>query len=149
MTRPYRKVWTGGTFDHLHDGHKELFEKAFEVGDLVIIGLTADDIVRTKAHADLIQPVEVRKAALERYLGETYGEERFRVVVQESVYTEASLDPDLQANILCYKTEQHHLDINQRRRELGIPELEAVMSADRMRGVVSSTLIRERLSRGR
>ena len=23
MTRPYCKVWTGGTFDHLHDGHKE------------------------------------------------------------------------------------------------------------------------------
>ena len=41
----YKKVATGGTFDHIHAGHRRLLEKSFEVGEEVVIGLTSDEFV--------------------------------------------------------------------------------------------------------
>jgi len=146
MAKRYAKVWTGGTFDHLHEGHKELMQAAFDAGERVVIGMTADDVVRDKAYADLIQPLEVRRAALEDYLSATFGRERFEIVVQGSIYTNASLDPELEANVLCYKTTHHFDDINRAREAAGVEPLESVMSAGEQRGV-SSTRIREELHR--
>lgn len=148
MARRYDKVWTGGTFDHLHEGHQELLRAAFDAGERVVIGLTADDVVRGKEYAWLIQPIDERRAILEQYLDETYGRDRYEVVVQGSVYTDASLDPELQANVLCYKTTHHFDDINRAREEAGVQPLEPVMSAGDHKGV-SSTRIRERLHRER
>ena len=41
----FKRVATGGTFDHIHAGHRQLLEKSFEAGDEVIIGLTSDEFV--------------------------------------------------------------------------------------------------------
>jgi len=55
-----------GTFNILHEGHKKLIEKAFEVGDEVIIGLTADDMA-SDAREETI-PFYLRKKELEAFL---------------------------------------------------------------------------------
>lgn len=143
--RPYKKVWTGGTFDHFHEGHKELIDKAFEVGDFVVIAILADEVVQDKQYAALIQTLEVRKSTIDEYLAKKYGRDRYKIVVQDAVYTDASLDPELEANILCYKTEQHFYDINKRREDKGLKPLVWVMSPNKYVGI-SSTEIRKKLS---
>ncbi|MFI5421053.1 MAG: adenylyltransferase/cytidyltransferase family protein, partial [Nitrososphaerales archaeon] len=42
MSRLYRCIALGGTFDHIHKGHVELLDRAFETAESVFIGLTSD-----------------------------------------------------------------------------------------------------------
>ena len=41
------RVAVGGTFQPLHDGHKTLLRKAFELSKNVDIGLTSDEMARS------------------------------------------------------------------------------------------------------
>ena len=43
-----KKVITYGTFDLLHYGHIKLLERAKELGDYLIVGITSDDYDRTR-----------------------------------------------------------------------------------------------------
>ena len=63
------KVMVGGTFDPLHDGHKVLLSRSFEIAGTrghVVIGLTTDSFASRKTHP--IRPFEVRKSELEQYI---------------------------------------------------------------------------------
>lgn len=42
------KVITYGTYDLLHYGHIRLLERAKELGDYLIVGVTADDFDKTR-----------------------------------------------------------------------------------------------------
>jgi pantetheine-phosphate adenylyltransferase len=63
------KVMVGGTFDPLHDGHKRLLDRSFEIAGecgYVVIGLTTDSFASRKSHP--IRPFSTRKEELEQYL---------------------------------------------------------------------------------
>ena len=61
-------VGTGGTFDHLHDGHKLLIETALKVSNKVVIGLTSQKMLKRKRFADLIEDYNTRKKNLEDFI---------------------------------------------------------------------------------
>ena len=62
------EVIMGGTFDHLHQGHKALLEAAITFGFFVRIGITteafAKSLRRSDKHLHLMQPFETRKETL-------------------------------------------------------------------------------------
>jgi len=135
---PYRNVWTGGTFDHFHQGHRDLMDKAFEVSEFVTIGITTNELVADKKYSEFIQDIDERKKAVGSYLDPRYGRERYTFVVNDDVYTEAVLDPTLEANIICFKTEHHGKNINRMRSERNIAPLELVMAPSSSTGSSSS-----------
>ena len=62
------KVAVGGTFEYLHDGHKALIKKAFELaaGDEVYIGLTSNEMARQRSRD--VDDCQTRKANLLQYI---------------------------------------------------------------------------------
>jgi D-beta-D-heptose 7-phosphate kinase / D-beta-D-heptose 1-phosphate adenosyltransferase len=60
-----RIVFTNGCFDILHRGHVEYLARARSLGDLLIVGLNADDSVRRlKGPGRPVNPLEDRAAVL-------------------------------------------------------------------------------------
>lgn len=60
----YKQVETtavGGTFDHIHDGHKILLlMTAFAARKMVIVGVTGPKLLVNKKFADVMEPLETR-----------------------------------------------------------------------------------------
>lgn len=62
-------VAVGGTFDHLHDGHKILLTiSAFLAKDTLIIGVTGPELLKNKKYAEYMQPYENRVDNVQSFL---------------------------------------------------------------------------------
>ena len=59
------KVITYGTYDLLHYGHIRLLKRAKELGDYLIVGVTADDFDKTRGKINVQQSLEERVAAVQ------------------------------------------------------------------------------------
>ena len=58
------KVITYGTYDLLHNGHIRLLERAKELGDYLIVGVTADDFDKTRGKINVQQSLMERIEAV-------------------------------------------------------------------------------------
>lgn len=58
------KVITYGTYDHLHQGHIRLLERARSLGDYLIVGVTSNDFDKQRGKINVRQPLEERIAAV-------------------------------------------------------------------------------------
>ena len=68
------RVAVGGTFQPLHDGHKMLLRKAYELSDNVDIGLTSDDMARSMRTRP-VKNFEEREKALREWIEKEIGVE--------------------------------------------------------------------------
>ena len=111
-------VALGGTFDPIHDGHRALFERAFELGD-VTVGLTSDELApRTRAGDRPIRSYELRQAELvaelERFAGEF--DRGFSVRRLDSP-TGIATEPEFDVLVVSPETKTGGKRINELRRE--------------------------------
>ncbi|KAI2604365.1 pantetheine-phosphate adenylyltransferase-like protein [Hypoxylon fragiforme] len=70
QTKPHSVVCLGGTFDHLHPGHKLLLTAAVLLLDVpedgalhpcqFVIGITGDELLKRKKYAEFVQPWDER-----------------------------------------------------------------------------------------
>jgi phosphopantetheine adenylyltransferase len=59
----------GGTFDHLHDGHKILLiVSAFLSGKTLIIGVTGPELLKNKKYVEYMESYETRVANVQKFL---------------------------------------------------------------------------------
>jgi pantetheine-phosphate adenylyltransferase len=114
----FRKVAVGGTFDGLHRGHKVLIDKAFEIGDWVVLGLTTDSLGGKKTRT-----FDDRKKTLEDYLaGKSY-----EMVELKDPYGPAIIDAELEAIVVSEETEGKAREINKIRLKRGLKPLKIVV----------------------
>lgn len=119
------QVAIGGTFDPVHDGHRALFRRAFELGDLTV-GLTSDELAPETRHVErYVRPFADRKQDLEdelEPLAEEYGRE-FEIRELEEP-TGIATEPQFDALIVSPETRDGGERINEIREERGYDPLD-------------------------
>ena len=119
------KVALGGTFDPVHDGHRALFERAFELGD-VTVGLTSDDLApKTRREDRHVRSYADRRADLEAELA-AYAEEYDREYTIRELEdpTGIATEPQFDVLVVSPETETGGKRINEIRRDAGRDPLE-------------------------
>lgn len=140
----YRCVAMGGTFDHLHRGHKELLRRAFETGETVFIGLTSDEFAEREGKK-IEQSYEERKRNLEDYLETEYPDRSYEISKLQDRFGPAIFSDKIDAIAVSEETFPAVEVANKKRGELGLPDLkvETVPMALAKDGIkISSTRIR-------
>ena len=117
----------GGTFDILHVGHKALLQKALEVGDIVLIGLTTDARASKNRNKTQINNYNIRLANLQNLLKSMKSSDRFQVVPLENDWGPSVVDEDFEAIIVSDETKSTAQKINKIRSAAGKSELEIVV----------------------
>ena len=71
----HNAVAVGGTFDHLHAGHKLLLTMTTLVlnpdatrGTVMIVGITGDELLKKKAYRDVLEDFNQRQSAVQHFL---------------------------------------------------------------------------------
>ena len=122
----YRLLALGGTFDHLHSGHKAFLRWSFSQAEHVLLGLTTDMFVQTNKN-DRIQSFVTRKKILEQFFQTEHVIAKVTIIPIDDVYgpllaTDFPVD-SLAVTDATYKNAQA---INRQRHKLHLPQLSLV-----------------------
>ena len=122
----FKTVAVGGTFEMLHRGHKKLLKKAFDVGNLVLIGLSSDKFLTEMRKPHKIASYEQRLKQLKSFLENNGLLERVEILPLNDSYGVTLSDNRIEAIVVSGETEPRAHQINERRIGLGLSPLPIV-----------------------
>ena len=138
----------GGTFDHLHEGHKLLIETALSLSKLVVIGLTDEKLHDYKKYKSKIETYNFRKQNLESFIKSITDQQRVEIVKLTDSYGPPIHEAEYEAIIVSQETYNGAIKINEIRESKNFPPLIIIvipMLKNTENKIISSTLIREKL----
>jgi pantetheine-phosphate adenylyltransferase len=143
--RKYKVVAMGGTFDIIHKGHMALLQRAFDVGEHVIIGVPSDKFV-AELGKDIRNDYDTRVANLRKSLQTSFPNRKYDVKQLQEDFGPALYTKEVEALIVSTETEKKGSILNRARAEKGLPPVdiitvELVLAKDGKR--ISSTRIRK------
>jgi pantetheine-phosphate adenylyltransferase len=123
----------GGTFDHLHRGHREFLNYAFSIGREVVIGLTSDEYVKNSKvksqMSKLMESYEFRRKSLEEFLTQNKVQNRFDIIKIDDLFGQTLSKDLLIDGIVVSKESSVGAEIiNQKRRELNLSPLKVFIA---------------------
>jgi len=140
----------GGTFDHLHDGHKFLLRTALKISHNIEIGLTSQNLLKNKKATSKLEDYNTRERNLKNFLSSFTDLSRVNIVEIKNWDDMAkySQDPDYEGLILSQETYSNAVKLNELREEKGMNPLVLIvipLIKDKSNQKISSTAIREKL----
>ena len=124
--KKYEKVAVGGTFDELHRGHKALIDKAFEIGEKVVIGLSSDDFASKMGKPHITATYPERLKELESFLEKNGLAKSAEIVPLNDPYGLTISGKGLDALVVSKETESIADKINKIRVEAGLSPLKII-----------------------
>ncbi|CCF57641.1 hypothetical protein KAFR_0C06450 [Kazachstania africana CBS 2517] len=121
----YKVTALGGTFDHIHDGHKILLSMAsFLTSSRLIVGLTAEELLVKKRYKDELQSFEKRRASVIHFVNAFKPELRVEIIPLRDICGPTGTVPEIEALVVSRETIQGGELVNKTRKEKGMKELE-------------------------
>jgi pantetheine-phosphate adenylyltransferase len=123
-TEQFDLVATGGTFDEIHAGHRELLTRAFGLGRSVLIGVSSDNFAAAKKGKNRLRHrFETRVERLVQFIHDEFGNVNFKIKELNDDFGPTSLDRNLQALVVSEETEPKGHEINRIRSSKGFDPL--------------------------
>ncbi|MFH1126881.1 MAG: pantetheine-phosphate adenylyltransferase, partial [archaeon] len=124
-TQKFKKIVVGGTFDHLHDGHRYLLRMSKYYAEKTFIGITSDDMARKKPHPEKIESYETRKKSVEDCAKKI--NLNYETIEIDDIYGPAAVDKELDSIILTEETIKNGILVNKKRKQNGLKGLNYII----------------------
>ena len=121
-----KAVAVGGTFDEFHKGHRALLQKAFEVGEHVLIGLCSDDFAKKLKKSHRIATYDERSGNLQNFLRKMSVLDRAEIIPLNDPYGVTLSRGCVEAIVVSRETESRAYEINEKRRVKGLQPLKVI-----------------------
>lgn len=121
-------VALGGTFDHLHDGHKILLTVAASLArKKIIIGITGPKLLTNKKYEKELESYDERRAETLRFLRKVLKNSTcFEVYQINDVSGPTGYIRDINCLVLSEESTKGGYFINNLRKDIGLPELDII-----------------------
>jgi pantetheine-phosphate adenylyltransferase len=120
----FSKIVVGGTFDGLHEGHRNVLKAAFENASSVVIGLTSDEFALRFRTRD-VSPYLERRKELEAF-AKRFRKEYAIFEISDS-YGIATIDPEIDCIVVSEETLLRAEEINTIRYKKKLPKLTIIV----------------------
>jgi len=144
----FSSVCVGGTFDGMHYGHRKLLTLAVSsvqpgTGKL-LVGVTVDEMLQHKEHAELIPPLKERMKDVRDFLHRLAPgmKNRIRIVPILDTFGPPGSDPDFEALVLSHETLDNGHYLNEHRVKQGFQPLHLLCTRRTEPHGMSSTALR-------
>jgi len=144
MQKRYKLVATGGTFDIIHKGHLALLQRAFEVSESVIIGVTSDEF-SAERDKKITDNYDTRVSNLAKLLNSMSKDGKYEIKELNEDFGPALYTNNVEALVASKETAHKGALLNKLRAEKGLRSVDVVavdlvLAKDGRR--ISSTRIR-------
>ncbi|CAG8539608.1 7573_t:CDS:2 [Paraglomus brasilianum] len=124
-TKTYNVVAVGGTFDHLHSGHKILLTMSVWITKKKLIcGVTGENMLTNKKYREVMESLDTRIENVQKFLNKIKRGLTYEVVPIYDIYGPTATDPEIEALVVSKETLEGANLINKERALNALPPLE-------------------------